>query len=48
LRRDYLHTVCHLGGNSQSLPLARVWVSEVGEVSVRSVGNEHQPGRCRV
>ena len=43
-----LHTVCHLGGAYHSLPLGRVRVFEVGEALIRSVGNEHQPGHCRV
>ena len=34
-----LHTVCHLGGRNQSLPLAALRVIDVGEAPVRSAGN---------
>ena len=47
-RHEGLHTVCHLGGAYHSLPLGRVRVFEVGEALIRSVGNEHHPGHCRV
>ncbi|MBN3762493.1 hypothetical protein [Burkholderia sp. Ac-20365] len=34
-----LHTVCHLGGANYSLPLAALWVIEVGEALIQCVGN---------
>ncbi|WP_277403056.1 hypothetical protein [Burkholderia sp. Ac-20365] len=36
-----LHTVCHLGGANHSLPLAALWVIEVGGALNKSVGNGH-------
>ncbi len=45
---EALHTVCHLGGTYHSLPLAHVWVFEVGEALIQRVGNAHGQGRCRV
>ena len=39
LRRDSLHTVCHLGGADESLPLAVLWVTGVGDVPVEGAGN---------
>ncbi|BFG76925.1 hypothetical protein PTKU46_49580 [Paraburkholderia terrae] len=48
MRRDNLHTVCHLGGTHHSLPLARVRVFEAGEAFIRSVGNERGQKCCRV
>ena len=48
MRCDNLHTVCHLGGSNQSLPLALVRVFEVGEACIQSVGNERKQRSCRV
>jgi hypothetical protein len=39
IRRDNLHTVCHLGGTYHSLPLARAKAFEAGEAFIQSVGN---------
>ncbi|BCF92515.1 hypothetical protein PPGU16_55820 [Paraburkholderia largidicola] len=48
MRCENLHTVCHLGGAYNSLPLALVQVSEAGEASVRSAGNARKQVRCGV
>ena len=48
VRRESLRTVCHLDGTNHSLTPALAWVPEAGETSIRSAGNEHQPGHCRV
>ncbi|BCF91996.1 hypothetical protein PPGU16_50630 [Paraburkholderia largidicola] len=48
MRRDNLHTVCHLGGIDHSLPLALVRESDAGDEHIHSVGNGHQPRHCRV
>ena len=43
-----LHTVCHLGGLNHSLPPVALRVIEVGEASIRGVGNGWGLRRCRV
>ncbi|BCF97557.1 hypothetical protein PPGU19_021260 [Paraburkholderia sp. PGU19] len=48
MRCDNLHTVCHLGGTYQSMPLALVREFEAGEASIQSVGNAGKQGRRRV
>ena len=47
--RDNLHTVCHLGGANDSLPLAAVEVIGVGEAVDQGVGNGDRlaPGRAK-
>ncbi|TXC87320.1 hypothetical protein FRZ40_06900 [Paraburkholderia azotifigens] len=48
MRRDNLHTVCHLGGADDSLPRAALRVIEVGDAPANGAGNMRGKMSCRV